>query len=314
MRVGIDIGGTKTAAVVIDDRGDVRGNVLSPTGYGEDEVVATALAAVVELASISRVAPAQFESIGIGIPGIVDASTGRISHAVNLGLHGLDLGGRVSAALGVEVFVENDVNATALAAFHLVGTGATRSMAFLNLGTGLAAGLILNGELWRGSRGTAGEIGHIPIDPKGPLCPCGQRGCLEMVASGSAVARLWPTDHPRPVQALFEAAEAGNETAISLRAQLAENIASAVRMLVLTIDLEIVVIGGGLSSMGTPLLDAMQLVFARWADTSPFLESLEFKSRVFLLPENFPAAAVGAALIGAAGQRAHHHSPISSTH
>ncbi|MEO8828570.1 ROK family protein [Lapillicoccus sp.] len=304
MRVGIDIGGTKTAAVLLDNRGEIAGDLLLPTGYGEEKVMATALAAVTELARLSNLTPRQFESIGIGIPGVVDAASGRVSHAVNLGLHGLELGGRLSTALGVRVHVENDVNATALAAFHLVGTSSSQSMAYLNLGTGLAAGLILNGELWRGSHRTAGEIGHIPIDPNGPLCTCGQRGCLEMVASGSAVARLWPTDHPRPVQALFEAAKDGNEKAIALKAQLAENIASAVRVLVLTIDVDTVVIGGGLSSMGTTLLRSVQSVFAHWARTSAFLASLDFESRVRVLPQDFPAAAVGAALIGAAARPA----------
>ena len=89
-----------------------------------------------------------------------------------------------------------------MGAFHLLGRPDTHSMAYLNLGTGLAAGLVLNGALWRGSRGTAGEIGHIPVDPNGALCSCGQRGCLEMVASGSAVARQWPTDHPDPARAV----------------------------------------------------------------------------------------------------------------
>jgi glucokinase len=176
------------------------------------------------------------------------------------------------------------------------------SMAYLNLGTGLAAGLVLHGSLWRGSRGSAGEIGHIPIDPNGPLCPCGQRGCLEMVASGSAVARQWPTSSPRPVQDLFEQAAAGNPEAVEVRDRLTANIASAVRMLVLTVDVDLVVIGGGISSLGAPLLDAVRQALASWALASPFLASLGLPDRVRLLQEGFPAAAVGAALVGAAAE------------
>jgi predicted NBD/HSP70 family sugar kinase len=114
-------------------------------------------------------------------------------------------------------------------------------MAYLNLGTGLAAGLVLGGRLWRGSRGVAGEIGHIPVDPAGPLCPCGQRGCLELMASGSAVARQWPPDEPKPVRALFAAADAGDALAIEVRARLVDNVAAAVRLLVLTVDVDDVV-------------------------------------------------------------------------
>jgi glucokinase len=171
-------------------------------------------------------------------------------------------------------------------------------MAYLNLGTGLAAGLVLGGRLWRGSRGTAGEIGHIPVDPNGPLCTCGQRGCLEMMASGSAVARQWPSDHPLPVLALFEAADAGEALAVEVRDRLIENVASGVRTLVLTVDVELVVIGGGVSSLGEPLIGGVRAVLDSWAAASPFLASLELSTRVELVPSGFPVAAVGAALVG----------------
>ena len=87
-------------------------------------------------------------------------------------------------------------------------------MAYLNLGTGLAAGIVLDGRLLRGGHGVAGEIGHIPVDPAGVVCGCGQRGCLETLASGSAIARMWPTDDPLPARELFDAADAGDEHAI----------------------------------------------------------------------------------------------------
>src|SRR5690606_7005400 len=133
------------------------------------------------------------------------------------------------------------------------------------LGTGLAAGIVIGGRLWRGSRGTAGEIGHIPVDPAGPLCPCGQRGCLELMASGSAIARQWPTEHPQPAQHLFEAAAAGDALAVEVRRRLLESVASAVRVLVLAVDVDMVVIGGGLASLGAPLLEGVKSVLAERA-------------------------------------------------
>lgn len=298
MRVGVDIGGTKTDAVAIDRAGDVLHRLRLPTGFGPVQVLATAEAAVRELARLSAFTPEHFASIGIGIPGRVDSVTGRVAHAVNLGLDGLDLGRELELGLRAQVRVENDVNAAALGAFHLLGTPGTHSMAYLNLGTGLAGGLVLGGRLWRGSRGTAGEIGHIPIDANGPLCACGQRGCLELVASGSAVTRQWPSSHPRPVLALFDAADAGDPRAVRVRDSLMENVAAAVRVLVLTVDVDIVVIGGGISSMGEPLIVAVRAVLERWAAGSPFLASLDLVDRVQLLPAGFPAAAVGAALMG----------------
>ena len=180
----MDIGGTKTEAVAIDDAGAVIDTVRVASGFGAEAVVASTVEAVVALAALLGVEPRDFGAIGVGVPGAVDPASGRVAHAVNLGLNGLALGEELTARLGVRVRLENDVNAAALGAFHLLGHGPDHSMAYLNLGTGLAAGLVLAGRLWRGSRGTAGEIGHIPVDPAGGLCVCGQRGCLELVASG----------------------------------------------------------------------------------------------------------------------------------
>jgi len=297
MRIGVDIGGTKTEAVAIDDAGAVIDAVRVATGFGGDAVVASTVDAVTELADRLGTAPAGFGAIGVGVPGAVDPASGRVAHAVNLGLDGLALGDELAARLGVRVRLENDVNVAALGAFHLLGHGPERSMAYLNLGTGLAAGLVLGGRLWRGSRGTAGEIGHIPVDPAGELCSCGQRGCLELLASGSAVARQWPTEHPRPVQNLFEAAAAGDALAIEVRQRFIDNVASAVRVLVLTVDVDDVVIGGGITSLGAPLLEAIREVLAAWSAQSEFLASLELPSRVGLAPAG-PVASVGAALLG----------------
>jgi glucokinase len=296
MRVGVDIGGTKTEAVAIDDAGLVIDEVRVPTGFGEDAVIASTVAAVTELAERLGTTPSEFGAIGVGVPGAVDPASGRVAHAVNLGLDGLALGDELAARLGVRVRLENDVNVAALGAFHLLGHGQERSMAYLNLGTGLAAGLVLGGRLWRGSRGTAGEIGHIPVDPSGELCSCGQRGCLELLASGSAVARQWPTEHPRPVQNLFEAAADGDALAIEVRARFIDNVASAVRVLVLTVDVDDVVIGGGITSLGDPLLEAIRDVLTAWSAQSEFLASLELPSRVVLAPAG-PVASVGAALL-----------------
>ncbi|MDP9027197.1 MAG: ROK family protein [Actinomycetota bacterium] len=297
LRVGVDIGGTKTEAVAIDGEGAVIETVRVPTGFGAEAVIESTVDVVLALAARVGAEPRDFGAIGVGVPGTVDPASGRVAHAVNLGLDGLALGDELAARLRVRVRIENDVNAAALGVFHLRGHGPDHSMAYLNLGTGLAAGLVLGGRLWRGSRGTAGEIGHIPVDSAGPLCVCGQRGCLEMVASGSAVARQWPTTHPRPVQDLFEAAARGDALAIEVRQRFIDNVASAVRVLVLTVDVDDVVIGGGITSLGVPLLDAIREVLAGWSAQSGFLASLELPSRVGLAPEG-QVASVGAALIG----------------
>lgn len=298
MRIGIDIGGTKTGSVALRADGSVAAEHRLVTGFGAAAVLDTAEAAVRALAEAAGVDVAEFATIGVGIPGAVDRKSGRVAHAVNLGLEDLDLGGQLAVRLGRPVRVENDVNAAALGAWQALGGGDSDSMAYLNLGTGLAAGLVLGGRLWRGARGVAGEIGHIPVDPAGPVCPCGQRGCLELVASGSGLARAWSGSDS--VRGLFTAAADGDAEAIVVRDRLVEHVAAAVRILVLTVDPDRVVVGGGLSSLGAELIGAVRGVLAGWAASSGFLAMLDLPTRVEVLPPDFPAAAVGAALVGAA--------------
>jgi len=297
LRIGIDIGGTKTYAVALAVDGSVAAEHRLATGFGAAAVLASAERAARALADDLGVSPADFGTVGVGIPGAVDRASGRVAHAVNLGLEDLDLGGELRARLGRPVHIENDVNAAALGAWQALGGGSTESMAYLNLGTGLAAGLVLGGRLWRGSRGVAGEIGHIPVDPAGPICPCGQRGCLELTASGSGLARVWEGDSVRD---LHDAAARGDAVALAVWTGFVDHVAASVRLLVLTVDPHRVVIGGGLASLGDELLAAVRGVLGDWAASSPFLAMLDLADRVEVLPRDFPAAAVGAALVGAA--------------
>ncbi|GAB3801182.1 ROK family protein [Humibacter antri] len=296
MRVGLDIGGTKVDAVVLDDDLAVMANVRTPTGLGPDGVLASAERATREVMASHGAPLTEVSSVGIGIPGMVDASTGEVRHAVNLDVEHLALADELAARIGAPVRVENDVKAAALGAYHLLGLRG--SAALLNLGTGLAAGIVVDGRLWRGAEGGAGEIGHIPVVPGGVLCGCGQRGCLETVASGSAVARVWPSETQPPAVDLFDKADAGDSRAQEVRRALAEGVASAVRILVLTVDVGTVVIAGGLSNLGDRLLAPVQDVLHGWGADSRFLASLGLAERVRMLSPQLSAAAVGAALVG----------------
>lgn len=306
VRVGIDVGGTKTEAVAVDATGAIIARERLATGWGADAVVRTVMAAVAALRSAVDAGP--IGSVGIGIPGQVDSHTGRVVHAVNLGVDELDLATVAGAKLGVPVRVENDVKAAALGAEALHGlepaggdAGGTTSMAYLNLGTGVAAGIVVGGELWRGARGAAGEIGHISIDPNGPLCRCGQRGCIEALAGGAAMADRWGQPGALPVRDVFDAADAGDPLARTLRSDLARGVAAAVRLLVLTADIDVVVLGGGLTALAERLMTDVVAELTASAEASAFMRSLRLHERVELLPVGSPAAALGAALVGAAG-------------
>lgn len=294
MRVGVDIGGTNTDAVVLDDAGAIAHSLRLPTGWGPEQVLSTATTAVRQLAGSVGIEPSAFLSIGVGIPGAVDAEHGTVTHARNLGVARLDLGTLLAESLGAAVRVENDVNAAALGAFHQLGLDESRSLAYLNLGTGLAAGLVLGGKLWRGSRGAAGEIGHVLIDPRGPLDNDGQPGALEVLASGSGIA----SQRPGTVVEMLEAAAAGEPLALEVRSGLFRGVASAVRVLVLTLDVDVVVIGGGISRMGDELLGPTRALFAEWEAVSPFITSLGLGERVRILPPDSSTAATGAAWLG----------------
>jgi glucokinase len=294
VRVGVDIGGTNTDAVVLDDAGAIAHTLRLATGWGAEDVLRTATAAVRQLAGAVGIEASAFTSIGIGVPGAVDAEHGTVTHARNLGVQRLDLGTLLAANLGTTVRVENDVNAAALGAFHQLGLADHSSLAYLNLGTGLAAGLVLGGRLWRGSRGAAGEIGHILIDPAGPLDVDGQPGALEVLASGSGIA----SQRPGSVSDMLAAAASGDTDAQEIRRRMLEGVASAVRILVLTVDVDVVVIGGGISLMGEALIDGIREIFTDWETTSPFITSLELGARVRILPPDSSTAATGAAWVG----------------
>ncbi|HWU29643.1 MAG TPA: ROK family protein [Microbacterium sp.] len=297
VRIGLDVGGTKIAGIALDADGVALGSVRIPTGWGGTAVIDGILHAVSALQA-QLPAGRLVTSIGVGIPGLVDAEHGRVLHAVNLGVEELDVATRVHEATGIPSQVENDVKAAALGAAALRGD--TRPMAYLNLGTGVAAGIVIDGRIWRGARGTAGEVGHLVVDPHGRVCGCGQRGCIETLCGGGALARAWGRGGDLPVKDILDAADAGDATASALRLDLQRGAAAAVRALVLTADVETVVIGGGLSALADRIGPGIRATLQEEAAASPFLRSLRLDERIEMLPADSPVAAIGAALLGSA--------------
>ncbi|WP_296664711.1 ROK family protein [Demequina sp.] len=293
MHLGIDIGGTKTDAVVVDAAGVVLARHRLPSGTGASAVIGAALEAGREACARAGVGPAAV-TVGIGSPGTV--ADGVVSHALNLGIDRADVAGDFAAAWGTRPVVDNDVNAAALGAWTVHGDGAG-SMAYLNLGTGLAAGIVLDGRLWRGARGGAGEIGHVSVDPAGPVGSDGLPGGLETYASGSGLALQWGVEGAAGPD-IVAAAAAGDPRARQICDGAFFGLASSVRVLVLTLDVELVVIGGGMAAWGAPLLDGARSILDAWAATSPFLASLDLGARLRTMDLDVPIAAIGAAMLG----------------
>jgi len=301
--VGVDVGGTKVLAALLAADGAVAGTHRVPTVPGPDGLVAAVRTCVRTLTADHGLPLDALSGVGVGVPGVVDPATGSVEHAVNVGVERpFRLADAVADALGdgVPVRVENDLNAAVLGAAHTVdAVPSPRDLAFLALGTGVAAGLLLDGTLRRGARRAAGEVGHLTLVPDGLPCGCGQRGCVEQYASGSALQAAWPSPDGRPAPlVLFAAAAAGDARAVAVRDRFAWAVAGAVRILVLTCDVDHVVLGGGVSGVGDPLLEAVRAELARETAGSPFLASLRLAERVHLAPRDVPVGAVGAALVG----------------
>lgn len=303
-RVGLDIGGTKIHAVVLGPRLDVLAQLRVPSGWGAAEVVANA--AIATRRALAAAEIDQVDLVGVGIPGAVDHRTGTVAQAVNLGLQRLDLAVLLGRELGAQVHVENDVNAAALGVAQFIRASADDdaapdSLAYLNLGTGMAAGLVTSGRLWRGANGAAGEIGHVPIDPAGAVCGCGQRGCIETQASGTGIAAQWRAargDAPFSVPDLPRLAKT-DPVAARILEGVHGAVAAAVRMLMLSIDVDAIVVGGGVAGLGQSLFPRVQEILRGWESESPFLASLAPSRRVGVLDTTEPIAAIGAAMMGA---------------
>lgn len=298
IRLGLDIGGTTIHGIAITaaDPPTLITEVTHPTRQGADGVVGAAVE-MIETLHAALPAEAEIVGIGLGVPGIVHG--GAVTHAVNLGLDGdpLDLAGAVSAeAHGAPVAVENDVKAATLGGLQWLREQGSDidDLALLNVGTGLAAGLLLNGRLRHGSRGMAGEIGHLVHDPTGPVCPCGRRGCLELYASGSGLRRQWAGTAAE----LFEAADRGDDSAGRIRDELTSGIAQAISLLAYGLDVSCVLVTGGVVS-ATPALREAILTQLRKDESTSLGRLAGIAERVRWLPAGHPAGAIGAALLGA---------------
>ena len=309
---GVDVGGSKISALIADPELHVLGRVTVPTTDHGSAAVVERIAEVVEgaLPRSDGAAP-QLAGVGVGIPGRVETSTGHVSLAVNLQWADLGLGELLSRRLGAPVFVENDVRAAASAVHELGLLGAHHSLAYLSVGTGIAAGVVLDGRLWRGAHGLAGEIGHLVVRPGGPVCACGQHGCLEALASARSIARRAETDiaagrittlqPPIGARDVFVAAAAGDVLASTLAEEAGDLLAWAVQLLVMTYDVEVVALGGGAAQAGRDFADPILRGIERRRSASPLAREVLHGDIVRLLPPDAEPGTWGALLLARRG-------------
>jgi glucokinase len=185
--IGIDVGGTKIAAGVVDEAGTIVARTQVPTAADEPAaIVATILAAAREL----KDAHPDVASVGVGAAALVDVEAGVILGGPNLAYRDVPLGATLASELGLPAIVDNDANVAALGeAVHGGGRGAGDQV-MVTVGTGIGGGIVIGRHIYRGHYGVGGELGHMVIDHEGPVCACGNRGCWEALASGRAIGRL----------------------------------------------------------------------------------------------------------------------------
>jgi len=312
---GIDLGGTKIQAVVVDEAHEVLGSARhpTPTTGGPADVALAMVGALREALTEGGVHPDDLTGVGVGSPGAVDEDTGSVTSARNLpdweGTY--PLGEKLASALGAPVALSNDVNVATQAEFELGAAKPFRSILGVFWGTGVGGGIVLDGQMWEG-RGAAGEIGHVVVKSDGRECPCGRIGCMEAYAGRGAMevrAREKVAEGEKTV--LFEIMEERGKPRLSsgiweralerddkLAHQLVDRAVEAIGVGVASslnlLDVEAVVIGGGLGlRLGEPYVNRIR------AAIMPHLFADHRPPEVLLASLGDLGGAIGATLLAA---------------
>jgi glucokinase len=272
--LGIDLGGTKILTSVIDSEGKMlsRDHSVTPAAQGHEAVIQAIVESIRRTLDEAHLSPGNLEAIGIAAPGLSNPQAGVIYTSPNLpGWQNVPLRDIISEEIGKATYLINDGSAAALGEWHYGAGKGTRDLVYVTISTGVGGGIIIDGRIYAGATGTAGELGHMVIDHSGPLCNCGNTGCWEILASGTALAteakHLIGTGTETAIlayaggsiekinaEAIQGAALAGDELANKLIARNAYYHGVGLANLINIFNPEIIVIGGGLSNMGDMLL------------------------------------------------------------
>ncbi|WP_047870248.1 ROK family glucokinase [Nocardiopsis sp. RV163] len=281
LTIGVDIGGTKVAAGVVDPEGQILDKVKYPTPSNDPQALADVVArACGELCG--RQEADAVRAVGVGVAGFVDEDRATVQVAVNLGLRDEPLRDHVQERVGMPVVIENDANAAAWAEARFGAGRGSDHIVCITLGTGIGGGLVIDGALHRGRYGVAAEVGHYRMVPHGRRCACGNHGCWEQYASGRAlVAEAQDLALTDPVAAermlkladgvidqveghvITQAALEGDRAALECFAKVGEWTGHGLADLAAILDPECFVLGGGVSDAGSVLLDPVRAAFAR---------------------------------------------------
>ncbi|MCF8011221.1 MAG: ROK family protein [Clostridiales bacterium] len=278
---GIDLGGTKIYAALSDEKGSIIVEEKVPTRSENGiEYVLNNICSTVESLQQRAGSGSRLKAVGIGAPGPLNPETGMIYQAPNLECYDVPLADYLQERLKAPVLVENDANIAALGEFTFGAAAGVHDLVYITVSTGVGGGLILGGKIYHGISGAAGEIGHINVDPSGPLCSCGSSGCLEAAASGTAIARracrLVQEGRGREIlnmaggdvenitaEHVVCAAAGGDAEALVIIKDAAGMLGRAAASLVNLLNPAMVVLGGGVINAGNIFWNPMKEEFHR---------------------------------------------------
>lgn len=264
--IGLDVGGTKLAGAVIDPSGAVvaRDRRATPRGDGE-AVVKACVQSAEHLLTVARSGGLVAGPIAIAMPGTIDRASGTVVDSPVLSMQRMPVVEIAQQALGHPVTIVHDVKAAAFGEL-VAGAGIGQAdAAYLNLGTGVSIAFVFGWKVHQGSSGTAGEIGHVVVQPGGLLCNCGRHGCLETIASGPAIARAAGQSDGR-LETVAEAARNGDQRAIGALQNAAEHLGRVLGDFAMVMDVGLLMVGGGVSEVGPDLLGPLQASLDRHLD------------------------------------------------
>jgi len=275
--IGVDVGGTGTKAGLVGHAGEVLGRLERPTEphAGTKGIIA----AVEDLMRRATELGVRVEAVGVGAAGFVNSDTGAITFSPNLTYDDPQVKTALESRVGLPVVVDNDANAAAWGERAFGSAAGSDHVTLLTLGTGIGSGVIVDGRLIRGLTGAGAELGHTIVDPDGPECPCGLRGCLEQLASGTAIARMakeWVGSDPHSSIVTFagsvdsitsehvaKAARELDETARSVLRQAGKALGIGLSNVVNIFDPEVIVLAGSVVGAGEPYLGPARDELAR---------------------------------------------------
>lgn len=267
--IGVDLGGTNLRSAIITPVGDILDRLKEPTkaSEGHARVIARLIGNIASQRARAQERGLEVQAIGVGAPGVIRAPNGVVVRSPNFpDWDNLPLRQELESAVGLPVLIENDANAAALGEQWLgVGRG-IKSMIFLTLGTGVGGGIVLDGRIWQGADGMAGEVGHMTIRPEGRSCGCGNRGCLEMYASSRGIVMsyqeaLAAVQHPSEAgvltsAAIYQAARDGQPAALAVMQEMGRSLGIGIASLINIFNPEMVVIGGGVKDAWPLFIEA----------------------------------------------------------